>query len=86
MTDTSAAAYESLTEPTLANLKKRVYDYIASRPQGEATCDEVEIGTGLSHQTASARVRDLVKAGLIVDTGARRPTRSGRGARVYRKV
>lgn len=37
----------------------------------------------MRHQTASARVRELVLAGLIEDTGKRRKTRSGRGARVY---
>lgn len=48
-----------------------------------ATCDEVEVVLGLRHQTASARIRDLVIAKRIFDTGRRRLTRSGRKARIY---
>lgn len=47
------------------------------------TCDEVEIVTGLKHQTASARIRELALKGLIKDSGKRRLTRSGRKAVVY---
>jgi hypothetical protein len=37
----------------------------------------------LSHQTASARIRELVLMGRLVVTPDRRPTRSGTMARVY---
>lgn len=47
------------------------------------TCDEVEVLTGLKHQTVSARIRELVIMKAIEDTGDRRMTRSGRTARVY---
>jgi Fic family protein len=49
-----------------------------------ATCDEIERATGLSHQTASARLRELVLNGRIEDSGERRKTRSGRLATVWR--
>ena len=45
-----------------------------------ATCDEIEIALGMSHQTASARMRDLSRAKLILDSGAKRKTRTGRNA------
>lgn len=46
------------------------------------TCDEVEVALGLSHQTCSARVNELNGVGYIKVEG-KRPTRSGRNARVY---
>lgn len=48
-----------------------------------ATCDEVELQTGQKHQSASARIRELVLLGRVQDSGARRPTRSGRRAVVW---
>jgi len=50
---------------------------------GNATCDEIEEAMKLKHQTASARIRELVLDGKIQDTGMRRRTRSGSSARVY---
>lgn len=47
------------------------------------TCDEVEVVTGLSHQSASPRVNELVNKGLIVGNG-HRTTRHGRSAVVWR--
>ena len=49
------------------------------------TCDEVEQKLGLSHQTCSARVNELDNIGFIKILG-KRPTRSGRNARVYHVV
>jgi hypothetical protein len=81
--DTSKAAAASLSAETLSRLRFEVRRFIqAAGPRG-ATCDEVEVGTGLSHQTASARCTELMRADLIRDSGARRRTRSGRTARVY---
>jgi predicted transcriptional regulator len=57
-------------------MRAAVLSEIRSAGQG-ATCDEVEIAT------ASARVVELRRAGLIRRTGERRPTRSGRNAWVY---
>ena len=61
--------------------QQRVLRYIGD--QGGATCDEAEVALQLRHQTASARFNDLKRAGLIVKSGRRRPTRSGRKADVY---
>lgn len=77
--DTSQSAGESI-EPSACVLRERVYLCIAD---GGATCDEVEQRTGLRHQTASARVRELALSGRIRDTGQRRKTRSGRNAAVW---
>lgn len=48
-----------------------------------ATDDEMEIYLDMRHQTASARRRDLVIAGLVKESGERRKTRSGRTANVW---
>lgn len=80
--DTSEAAADSLDETSLSRLRRKVHTFIAAQSDG-ATCDEVEIALDLRHQTASARVRELVLTGFIEDTGQRRLTSSGRPARVY---
>jgi len=49
-----------------------------------ATCDEIEIALGMPHQTASARIRELVLAGHIADAGTVRLTRRKRRAVVWK--
>ena len=80
--DTSRAAAEAI-RPLAPRQQDRALASISARHSDGMTCDEVEMALGMSHQTASARVRDLVKAGAIVDSGKRRPTRTGRKAAVY---
>lgn len=65
--------------------QRMVFQFIAACDEG-ATCDEAEEKLGLAHQSCSARIRELVLDGRLVDTGDRRMTRSGRNARVYRVV
>lgn len=59
---------------------QRILDSL--RADGPATCDELEQRLTLSHQTASASVNHLMRAGILVASGSR-PTRSGRRARVW---
>lgn len=61
--------------------KGRVLDYI--RRAGGATDDEVERAIGMAHQTASARRRDLVLAGLVTESGHYRQTCRGCTATVW---
>lgn len=84
---TSEAAAEEIRQKINA-LQLQVLRLVAHRPDG-LTRDEIEEITGLKHQTASARARELVLLGLLetrIDpaTGIsiRRPTRSGRNAEV----
>lgn len=81
--DTSIGAADSLTDITVATLRGKIYALIEGFGASGATCDEVETYLGLRHQTASARIRELVLIGKIFDTGWRRLTRSGRKARIY---
>lgn len=79
--DTSKAAAESVRG--VAERDATLILAYIKRVRG-ATCDEVEVALNLSHQTTSARCADLKnKLGLIVDSGERRRTRSGRKAAVY---
>ena len=85
--DTSNAAAASLDPDHLGRLARRVYDeisYAAAEGSAGLTCDQVEQLLSGSHQTISARVNELRDKGYIVDSGVRRPTRSGRKAAVWR--
>lgn len=83
--DTSKAAAESMREAA-SSIRAHVLAHIVivQRATGGVTCDEVEESLGLRHQTASARIRELAMQKRIVDSGARRETRSGRLATVWR--
>lgn len=87
--DTSEAAADSII-PHLGAMQQRVYDAILKKGDYGATCQELEDELGLRHENVSARCAELgtrrVKSGedpLIVDSGQRRKTASGRKARVY---
>ena len=79
--ETSVAAAESMRGKT-ANLRAKVLACVKSCWLHGATCDELEVATGLTHQTCSARVHELMRLGAIVE-GGRRKTRSGRAAIVW---
>ena len=69
--------------PRVGSTRRAVYDHVASRGILGATDDEVETALGLAHQTASARRNGLVADGWLLDSGRRRPTRSGADAIVW---
>lgn len=60
-----------------------MYNRLKRRPKQGFTCQELEQDLGVSHPTASARLVDLRYSGLIVDSGERRKTTSGRNAIVW---
>jgi len=67
-----------------SGVREQVYEVIARRSRGGegTTCDDVERITGLTHQTASARVNELAADGEITPNGQRK-TRSGKPAAAY---
>lgn len=77
---TSAAAAVSVV-PHVKSARQRVFDFI--RQRGNATCSEVEQALGMSHQTASARIRELFLRNFIRATGNVRRTSLGRNAVVW---
>lgn len=80
--DTSREAAESI-DHALPHLERVVFDAIRAAGASGLTCDECELRTDLSHQTASARMRGLEQRGRIRKTDDKRVTRSGRRAAVY---
>lgn len=75
---------EAANEETLKSRdRKRIHDVLLSAGLQGRTCDELEIVTGLSHQTCSARCSELLRDGIIVRKPdpvlkyMRRPTRTG---------
>mgnify|MGYP006284903959 CR=1 FL=1 len=84
--DTSREAYRSISGD-LPRLEGVVLEFI--RRSDGATDDEIEAGTGLPHQTASARRNGLMRRGLIRVASdewgepLKRQTRSGRKAFVW---
>lgn len=81
-TDTQQAA-GFLALPDSGTLRRAVYDVIAGDNYGR-TDDELELFLGRSHQSVSARRRELVLGNFIVDSGERRRTRRGTTAIVWR--
>lgn len=80
---TSRAAGESMRH-RMAALRAQIYCLIQGAGERGLTADELEVLTGLSHQTCSPRPGELRDLGVIEDSGMRRPTRSGRAAIVWR--
>jgi predicted transcriptional regulator len=72
-----------MSEPNLSDLQLKVFDLIRLAGWDGKTTDELEAALGLSHQSVSARVHELMKAGLIERRGARRRTRQGRMAFIF---
>ena len=70
--DTSEQAAQTIDA---SSMRRKVRSYVDSQGASGATCDEVEVALEMRHQTASARVRELVLRGELRDSGARRPTR-----------
>jgi hypothetical protein len=64
-------------------MKTIAFAMIDGQGSSGMTCSEVEEVTGWCHQSASARLRELVLDERIVDSGRRRPGASGRSQRVY---
>lgn len=76
---TSRAAAVSVADD-LNRLERAVLDRLESAGMAGHTDDELEVLTGMSHQTVSARRRTLVLKNMVMDSGKQRPTRSGRKA------
>jgi hypothetical protein len=73
-------------------LRSRVLDFIdrncfpALGANGGVICEEVEKALNLTHQSASARINELMHAGYIFDSDKKRVASTGRKQTVWRKV
>lgn len=79
-TPTSKAAAEA--KGNAATERELVYRALAQAV--EATREELETLTRLSGNSLRPRIYELVKAGRVEETGATRPTTSGRRAAILR--
>lgn len=79
---TSKAAAEAIAGGAGA-LREQVFEVIRVSGDQGLICDEVEAITGFLHTTASARIRELVLAQRLRDSGRTRATRSGRQATIW---
>ena len=64
-------------------IRQRVLRFVKSRREHGATDFEIAETLGISSDTARPRRVELRDAGLIVDSGRTRPTRSGHPATVW---
>ncbi len=64
------------------SVKTRILDKVINTPRG-ITADELEMRLGIRSCTITAAINAMLKSGMIIDSGEKRPTRSGRMARVY---
>lgn len=67
---------------TTTNRRDALLGAVRAAAQG-LTADEAEQMIGGGHQNVSARMHDLVADGLVVDSGKKRRTRTGRPATVW---
>ena len=75
------------TQPYAATERRRVRVAINEAMNAGrygATTDEVEVATGMLHQSCSARMNELAAEGVVETFGLRRRTRTGSMAEVYR--
>ena len=79
---TSRAAAISIAE-TAESLRAEVYRYIARCGAYGATDEETQTALHMVGNTERPRRIELFDAGIVADSGARRPTRSGRQAVVW---
>lgn len=79
--DTSVAAAEQIKE-SASTLRMRVYQYLQSVPNG-STDEEMQTGIPMPQNTQRPRRGELVATGLVIDSGKRRKTTSGRMATVW---
>ena len=79
---TSEVAAEMI-EPRSSYRRELVFDAIKDAGLYGLTDEKGASATGLSAQSYTPRRNELVKLGLVVDTGRRRRTRSGRQAAVW---
>ena len=85
-TETSHLSALSWTPDSLNRLRRAVYDYILDQGEQGATDQEVQRALELPSQTECPRRWELVKGGLVKNSGKRRRTQSQRSAVVWMAI
>jgi len=79
---TSRAAAKEIAGPA-RSLKSRVHEFIARRGDSGCTDEEIQIALEMNPSTQRPRRVDLVRDGVVEDSGRQRKTRSGRNATIW---
>ena len=80
---TSLAAKRSLKSSVTRNLRGKIFRFLVRRATVGATLNEINEELDIQLQTVCARRNELGKMRLVIDSGTRRPTPSGRSAIVW---
>lgn len=80
--ETSREAAEAII-PKVGTLRHQVYTFIESQGTSGATDDEIQLGLGMNGNTVRPRRGELAQKRLIVLSGEKRKTKSGRNAVVW---
>jgi hypothetical protein len=80
--DTRQAAHAQV-QPTKQDTYARILAYAEQRGLHGFTADEAADDFGCSHNHSPPRIGELIRAGELIPTGQRRPTRSGCLARIF---
>ncbi len=79
---TSMAASVAI-EPRAATLRRAVLDWLRGRGDEGATDEEIQDALSMNPSTQRPRRIELMRGGLVVDTGRTRTTKSNRKACVW---
>ena len=79
--ETSVEAAEAI-EPNAGTLRAAVLEYLRSCER--ATDEQIQIALGMNPSTERPRRIELVDAGLVIDSGFKGTTASGRNAVMWR--
>ena len=79
---TSRQAAESIAKPS-RTLKAKVHFFISIRGRDGCTDEEIQTALGMNPSTQRPRRVELVRDGVVKDSGKQRKTRSGRNAVVW---
>ena len=80
---TKLEAGASLRGAPARNLRSQVFRFVLRQSANGATNEEISDSTGIKLQTVCARRNELGKKYVLVDSGRRRATSSGRSAIVW---
>ena len=82
--ETSVAAFQGTAPEDRRKQRNKVLRFFKRNSRFGFTCEQISALLEIRYSAASARMSELQRDGLIEDSGERRPTSTGRPARVMR--